>query len=125
MQAIRKAIKHDGTWLIADVHGQPTFEQNLNDNPLAPVMYGFSVLCCMSSALSEPGGLGLGTLGFPRTGRAQDDGGGGVHALHNARFRKSDQRVLRGPSVAIGLCATPTKKAITLMRRVTFASRLP
>jgi hypothetical protein len=23
------------------------------------------VLCCMSSALSEPGGLGLGTLGFP------------------------------------------------------------
>ena len=65
MQAIRKAIKSDGTWLIADIHGQPTFEQNLKDNPLAPLMYGFSVLCCMSSALSEPGGLGLGTLGFP------------------------------------------------------------
>jgi SAM-dependent methyltransferase len=65
MQAIRKAIKPDGTWLIADVHGQPTFEQNLTDNPLAPVMYGFSVICCMSSALSEPDGLGLGTLGFP------------------------------------------------------------
>jgi ubiquinone/menaquinone biosynthesis C-methylase UbiE len=65
MKAIRKAIKNDGTWLIADVHGQPTFEQNLKDNPLAPVMYGFSVLCCMSSALSEPGGLGLGTLGLP------------------------------------------------------------
>ena len=28
-------------------------------------MYGFSVLCCMSSAMSEPGGAGLGTLGFP------------------------------------------------------------
>ena len=65
MKAIRSAIKPDGTWLIADVHGQPTFEQNLADNPLAPVMYGFSVICCMSSALSEPGGLGLGTLGFP------------------------------------------------------------
>ena len=65
MQTIRQAIKPDGTWLIADVHGQPTFEQNLKDNPLAPVMYGFSVLCCMSSALSEPDGLGLGTLGFP------------------------------------------------------------
>lgn len=65
MRAIRKAIKADGTWLIADIHGQPTFEQNLTDNPLAPLMYGFSVLCCMSSALSEPGGLGLGTLGFP------------------------------------------------------------
>jgi 2-polyprenyl-3-methyl-5-hydroxy-6-metoxy-1,4-benzoquinol methylase len=65
MVAIRKAIKPDGTWLIADVHGQPTFEGNLKDNPLAAVMYGFSVLCCMSSALSEAGGLGLGTLGFP------------------------------------------------------------
>lgn len=65
MQAIRKAIKPDGTWLIADVHGQPDFEGNLKDNPLATVMYGFSVLCCMSSALSEPDGLGLGTLGFP------------------------------------------------------------
>ena len=65
MQAIRKAIRPDGTWLIADVHGQSTFEENLTENPLAPVMYGFSVLCCMSSALSEPGGLGLGTLGFP------------------------------------------------------------
>jgi 2-polyprenyl-3-methyl-5-hydroxy-6-metoxy-1,4-benzoquinol methylase len=65
MLAIRKAIKPDGTWLIADVHGMPTFEDNLRENPLAPLMYGFSVLCCMSSALSEPDGLGLGTLGFP------------------------------------------------------------
>jgi 2-polyprenyl-3-methyl-5-hydroxy-6-metoxy-1,4-benzoquinol methylase len=65
MRAIRKAIKPDGTWLIADIHGQPTFEGNLKENPLAPLMYGFSVLCCMSSALSEPDGLGLGTLGFP------------------------------------------------------------
>jgi 2-polyprenyl-3-methyl-5-hydroxy-6-metoxy-1,4-benzoquinol methylase len=65
MQAIRKAIKPDGTWLIADIHGMPSFEENLSQNPLAPLMYGFSVICCMSSALSEPGGLGLGTLGFP------------------------------------------------------------
>ncbi len=63
--AIRKALKRDGTWMIADIHGQPTFEQNLADNPLAPLMYGFSVLCCMSSAMSEPNGMGLGTLGFP------------------------------------------------------------
>ena len=64
--AIRKALKPDGTWMIADVHGQPTFEQNLTDNPLAALMYGFSVLCCMSSAMSEPDGMGLGTLGFPQ-----------------------------------------------------------
>ncbi len=28
------------------------------------MMYGFSVLRCTASALSEPGGTGLGTLGF-------------------------------------------------------------
>jgi 2-polyprenyl-3-methyl-5-hydroxy-6-metoxy-1,4-benzoquinol methylase len=65
IRAIRQAMKPDGTWLIADIHGQPTFEENLTNNPLAALMYGFSVLCCMSSALSEPGGAGLGTLGFP------------------------------------------------------------
>jgi 2-polyprenyl-3-methyl-5-hydroxy-6-metoxy-1,4-benzoquinol methylase len=65
MLAIRKAIKSDGTWLIADVHGEATFEKNLTDNPMAGFLYSISVMCCMSSALSEPGGLGLGTLGFP------------------------------------------------------------
>jgi len=65
IRAIRQAIKPDGTWIIADIHGQPTFVKNLTDNPLAALMYGFSVLSCMSSALSEPGGAGLGTLGFP------------------------------------------------------------
>jgi 2-polyprenyl-3-methyl-5-hydroxy-6-metoxy-1,4-benzoquinol methylase len=62
--AIRRAIKPDGTWLIADIKSHPTFEQNLAENPMAAMMYGFSVLSCMSSALSEPGGAGLGTLGF-------------------------------------------------------------
>src|SRR6185369_736474 len=62
--AIRKALKPDGTWLIADIRSHPTFEGNLAENPMAGMMYGFSVLSCMSSALSEPNGAGLGTLGF-------------------------------------------------------------
>ena len=64
LRAIRRALRDDGTWLIADINCKATFEENLADNPMAPLMYGFSVLCCMSSALSEPGGAGLGTLGF-------------------------------------------------------------
>ena len=32
--AIRKALRSDGTWMIADIHGQPSFEQNLTDNQL-------------------------------------------------------------------------------------------
>jgi 2-polyprenyl-3-methyl-5-hydroxy-6-metoxy-1,4-benzoquinol methylase len=62
--AIRKAIKDDGTYLIADIKGFPTYEENLEENPMVALMYGFSVLSCMSSATSEPDGEGLGTLGF-------------------------------------------------------------
>lgn len=64
IQAIRKAIKPDGTWFIADPKSAPTFEENLEKNPMTALMYSFSVMGCMSSALSEPGGAGLGTLGF-------------------------------------------------------------
>jgi SAM-dependent methyltransferase len=61
--AIRKSIQPDGTWIIKDIRSHPRFEDNLN-HPLLAMFYGFSVSACMSSALSEPGGAGLGTLGF-------------------------------------------------------------
>lgn len=61
--AIRKAIKPEGTWLIKDIRSSSRWEENL-DNPLLAMMYGMSVTTCMSSALSQPGGAGLGTLGF-------------------------------------------------------------
>lgn len=63
INAIRKAIKADGTWLIKDIRSKPDFKENLK-NPMLAMLYGFSVSACMSSALSEPGGAGLGTLGF-------------------------------------------------------------
>jgi SAM-dependent methyltransferase len=61
--AIRRALKPDGTWLIKDIRSQPSFKENLR-NPMLAMFYGFSVSACMSSALSEPDGAGLGTLGF-------------------------------------------------------------
>jgi SAM-dependent methyltransferase len=64
MAGIRAAIEDDGIWLIADIKAHGSFDENLERNPMAAMMYGTSVLTCMSSALSEPGGLGLGTLGF-------------------------------------------------------------
>jgi len=65
IRAIRKAIKPDGTWFIADIHCGASLEENLEEaNPLLPMLYGFSVLCCMSSSLSTPDGEGLGTVGF-------------------------------------------------------------
>lgn len=62
--AIRRALKNDGVWLIKDIRAKQRWQDNLR-NPLLAMMYGTSVATCMSSALSEPGGAGLGTLGFP------------------------------------------------------------
>ncbi len=64
MRQIRGAIRSDGTWLIVDIKAHESYEQNVERNPMAALMYGTSVLACLSSARSEPAGLGLGTLGF-------------------------------------------------------------
>jgi len=63
IEAIRRAVRPDGTWLVKDIRCAPVARDNLK-NPLAAMMYGFSISSCMSSALSEPGGAGLGTLGL-------------------------------------------------------------
>lgn len=65
--AIRAAISDDGTWLLVDIKGRDSFAENVEKNPMAALMYGISVLSCMSSALSEPDGAGLGTLGLPES----------------------------------------------------------
>jgi 2-polyprenyl-3-methyl-5-hydroxy-6-metoxy-1,4-benzoquinol methylase len=65
IHAIADALAPDGTWLLVDIKGRDTFAENVEKNPMASLMYGISVLSCMSSALSEPDGAGLGTLGLP------------------------------------------------------------
>jgi len=64
MESVRAALHEDGVWLIADIKARDGYEANIEKNPMAALMYGTSVLTCMSSALSEPGGAGLGTLGL-------------------------------------------------------------
>jgi SAM-dependent methyltransferase len=65
MDAIRAALRDDGAWLLVDIKARDTYEENVTKNPMAALMYGISVYSCMSSALSTPGGAGLGTLGLP------------------------------------------------------------
>ncbi len=67
MRSIRQAISDDGVWLLVDIKGRDTFAENVAKNPMASLMYGISVLTCMSSALSAPDGAGLGTLGLPES----------------------------------------------------------
>ncbi len=63
LAAMRRAIKDDGTLLIKDIKSAARFEDNLK-NPLLAMMYGFSLTSCLPSALSDEGGMGLGTLGL-------------------------------------------------------------
>ena len=60
---IYRRLRDDGTWFIKDIRSKSRFEDNLR-NPMLAMMYGFSLFSCMASAMSEPGGAGLGTLGF-------------------------------------------------------------
>ncbi len=67
MVAIRQALADDGTWLLVDIKARDSFDENVEKNPMASLMYAMSIVSCMSSALSEPGGAGLGTLGLPES----------------------------------------------------------
>jgi 2-polyprenyl-3-methyl-5-hydroxy-6-metoxy-1,4-benzoquinol methylase len=64
--AIRRAVAEDGTWLLKDIRSTGDFETDKR-NPMLAMMYGFSVASCLQSAMSEPGGAGLGTLGLHAT----------------------------------------------------------
>ncbi|CAN5715221.1 class I SAM-dependent methyltransferase [soil metagenome] len=64
MATIRRALSDDGTWLLVDIKAYDSLAENLERNPMAAMMYGTSVITCLASSLSEPGGAGLGTLGL-------------------------------------------------------------
>jgi 2-polyprenyl-3-methyl-5-hydroxy-6-metoxy-1,4-benzoquinol methylase len=70
MKTIRQSLKDDGTWLLVDIKAHDSLELNITKNPMASLLYGISVLSCMSSAMSSPDGEGLGTLGLS-SNRAQ------------------------------------------------------
>lgn len=61
---IRASLKPDGTWLWAEPKGFATFEENVANNPMAPMMYATSMASCLMSATAEPGGPAYGTLGI-------------------------------------------------------------
>jgi 2-polyprenyl-3-methyl-5-hydroxy-6-metoxy-1,4-benzoquinol methylase len=62
--AIRRAIADQGTWLVKEIRCDDTWAGNRR-NPMLAMFLGFSIASCMSSALSEPDGAGLGTIGLP------------------------------------------------------------
>jgi 2-polyprenyl-3-methyl-5-hydroxy-6-metoxy-1,4-benzoquinol methylase len=81
--AIRRSLSDNGTWLMVEINGLPTFAENAALNPMASLLYGASVLTCLSSAMSEPNGAGFGTLGMH-----QDAARGLAERAGFTRFRR-------------------------------------
>jgi ubiquinone/menaquinone biosynthesis C-methylase UbiE len=55
---ILRALKPDGTWLIAEPYAAGDVAANLN--PVGRAYYNASTLLCVPNALSQPGGYALG-----------------------------------------------------------------
>ena len=62
LRAIHDGLRPDGRYLCLDINCSDQVIQNVG--PIAALMYGFSLLYCMTTSLAE-GGEGLGTLGLP------------------------------------------------------------
>jgi 2-polyprenyl-3-methyl-5-hydroxy-6-metoxy-1,4-benzoquinol methylase len=80
LRSIRDALHPDGRYLCLEVNcsDQPAG----NVGPIAALLYGFSILYCMTTSLAD-GGEGLGTLGLPEpTLRQLARNAGFTHVRH-------------------------------------------
>jgi SAM-dependent methyltransferase len=62
LRSIRDALRPGGRYLCLEINCSD--QAAANTGPIATLLYGFSVLYCMTTSLAE-GGEGLGTLGLP------------------------------------------------------------
>ena len=64
LRSIRDALRAGGRYLCLDINCSDQTTKNVG--PIATLLYGFSLLYCMTTSLAE-GGEGLGTLGLPES----------------------------------------------------------
>ena len=89
-----------------DIRSTGSFQADMATIELLPMLYGFSVSGCMSSALSEEGGMGLGTVGFnpPVAERMIKEAGFGDFIAHDfqdpANLYYEGQKLAAGPGGA-------------------------
>ena len=62
LRGIRRSLADDGRYLMLEINCAD--DPADNQGPIATLMYGFSVLYCMTTSLAH-GGAGLGTCGCP------------------------------------------------------------
>jgi SAM-dependent methyltransferase len=64
LRSIREGLREGGRYLCLDINCSDETSENVG--PIATLLYGFSLLYCMTTSLAE-GGEGLGTLGLPES----------------------------------------------------------
>jgi 2-polyprenyl-3-methyl-5-hydroxy-6-metoxy-1,4-benzoquinol methylase len=64
LKAIRAGLEPGGTYLLLEINCAD--DAHNNQGPIAQVLYGFSLLYCMTSSLAHDG-AGLGTCGLPES----------------------------------------------------------
>jgi len=85
VRAARSCLADDGVWFVADIKTRGGLEDN-RKIPVLPLMYGMSILYCMSSAMSEPDGAGLGTLGLTEAVFGELTAAAGFAAVETREF---------------------------------------
>jgi 2-polyprenyl-3-methyl-5-hydroxy-6-metoxy-1,4-benzoquinol methylase len=64
LRSIRDGLRTGGTYLCLDINCSAEPVENIG--PIASLLYGFSIMYCMTTSLAEDG-EGLGTLGLPES----------------------------------------------------------
>ena len=64
VQQVKSSLKPGGAWLLGDIACLESTRANVTANGDAAFCFALSTCLCLSCAVSEPGGAGLGTLGF-------------------------------------------------------------
>jgi SAM-dependent methyltransferase len=95
LRRVAEALAPDGVYLMVEPRASSRLEDNIG-NPVAPWMYGVSVLHCMTVSLAE-GGLGLGTAWGEQRARQM---------LAEAGFGSVEVVDAPGPQNSIYICRT-------------------
>ena len=109
LRSIRDALRPGGTYLCLEINCSDQAADNTG--PIAALLYGFSILYCMTTLLAE-GGEGLGTLGLPEPVLRQLAGKARLHAGAVRRDGQSVQPPLR----ALALRPAQARRDIGMQR---------
>jgi ubiquinone/menaquinone biosynthesis C-methylase UbiE len=86
MENVCKAMKKGGIWIIGDMKCLETHGENIHQNPLAPMVYGFSCHVCLPSAMDGPNPAALGAMGLTESLLREKSESAGFSSVEKLEF---------------------------------------